>query len=361
MIKPAYIFDFRETSAIDTKFLKSLGFIIESEILEYKSLQNINPCCAINSKNDNQISMSETDILIDEYLANENLMNNSTYPINHTKNSLKPTDAENPVTATNSKISNDEVNISETPVAAVKANTENLLNITVETDNKKLMEQLNSYDRIYELLTGPIVSKTKFTLFAQVLNIFDMQLQLFCQQCSLTYTICKCNHKNETRVELIAKFLIDDHTGVIKANYKNSNFNLNDKQFNLFSPISAYLLELLKIFGHLKLDSIPICQKYNETTSFSEMVSRRLSNTEHFSKNQLNFMKVVHDFLIHTFLHKYYQFQIPVNHFVISALNKFNKNCSYTLKENQETDKIFKSILCLDCKNIVSFNTAFPF
>jgi hypothetical protein len=316
MFKPSYIFDLCETSKLDTKALKSIGFIVESGILDYNLLKNLNPC------HSDQTVMNDTDMLIDEYLANEN-------------------------------------QTVESPVVSTTTITRPIV-VSADSDNNKVFEKLSAYDRIYDLIEGKGISKSKLTFLAQILNIYDLQMQLLCTKCSRMFNTCKCENKNSLRIELNAKFLIDDHTGVLKVNYKNGNYCLNDKQFSLFGVISQFLLELLKIFGHLRLDSIPICTKYGENVAFSEIISRKLSNND-LNKDQIDFMKVVHDFLFYSVLNKYFQFHVPLNNFVVNYLKKLNMNCLHDLKENHENDKIFKNTINVECSNIASFGSVFQF
>ena len=314
MMKPPYIFDLCESSKIDVNELRKFGFITEIELLDFKLIQKLS---SDSNGLNTQVSLNETDALLNEYLVNENI----------TSNSIARTEAILPSLSASATMNIDEaLSVNETltipipsdnhnfPIIEMESLNEKLVESSdklLESDNKRLIEIFNTFDKIYDLQMGKNMSKKKFKFFAQILQIFDMQLQLMCTQCSLIYNMCKCSSKNNNRIELLAKFLIDDHTGVIKTNYKNENFSLTDRQFGIFSGISAILLSLLKIFGTLKLDSIPICYKYNHAVSFCEIVNHKPNIN--LNTNQIEFMKVVHDFLYYTIINKYYQFEVPNN------------------------------------------------
>ena len=345
-----YIFDLCENSIIDKKELESFGFKIEAGLIDYELIRKL----YLDSNLLNpQISLNET-ALLNEYLCNENA-------IIQTISNVQANIIE--LTISNSLIQE----ISSIDGSCIPMITENS-NLTIkstsevgEMDNKKFIDHLNTFDLIFDFEMEKIQSKAKFRFLAQILNIFDMELKLFCTQCSLIFNMCKCLSKINSRIDFQAKFLIDDHTGQIKVNYKNENLNLNDKQFALFGGISSFLFDLLKIFGNLRVDSIPICRSYNQKSSFSEIISCKLLNGN-LSKNEIEFMKVVHDFLYQTFLYKYYQVEVPNTSLISKKLNKDNifilKENSQQYKDN-EKDKDMKNTILVDCINIESLNTIF--
>jgi hypothetical protein len=348
-----YIFDLCENSIINYKDLNSFGFIIETALIDYKLFEKIYLLDS-NPSNPNS-SLNETDALLNEYLSSENIAvqtSSSAQTGIRRQTSAKSLIQEN--VASSIPMITEDSNLAIETTNSIESTSE-----LVEIQNKNFIEHLNTYDQIYNFQIEKIRSKKTFKFLGQVLHIYDMELKLFCTQCCLISNMCKCSSKLKIRIDFQAKFLIDDHTGHIKVNYKNGNLNLNDKKFSPFIGISSFLFDLLKIFGSLRLPNIPICLGYNQKIIFSEIISRKLINVN-LSKNAIEFMKVVHDYLYQTFLFKYYQFEVP-NTNLISK--KLNKDYIYTLKEtNQQYGEYNKDMslnLLVDCSSIESFNTIF--
>lgn len=342
MAKPSTIFNLCNESCnfIDTQHLKSIGFNVENKILNFNPLykiDNLNQETIVNDENVQEIERDLNQSVLDSAIIDE-----------------PSTNAQN----------NDET-------AGLTFDTD----ITSILSDRRLFQQLNSYDCIYDFLECKLLDKRKMKFLAQLLQIYDFQLSLICLKCNLVYNLCQCNkqvtNNNTTRLELQGKFLIDDHTGTIKLTYKCNNFNLNDKQFTIFNSISSYLLKLLRIYGKLYLDSVPICQRYNSSVIFSDYI-RNTSNKKPININnnnassinnpkyEIEFMESIHNYLYNTILNKYYQFEVSYN-CNQSVIKRFSLNCLYMLNNNllRENEKNLKAALNIDCYNIVSFNSLF--
>jgi hypothetical protein len=266
-----------------------------------------------------------------------------------------------------------------------------------------LKKKMNEYQM--ELLVKN--KKDPINIYGQIIKIYELKMTMKCKDCFRLINSCDCVERVDGNsrylIQLKASFLIDDHTSNLKIVYNNSNFDLQNKQSNLFLPIANYLQSILtKHLNEIDMITVPvntfnpIIQKeddnqrkemtieqhitaqirnklknknyLNETnssmntsgnsTSILNNVSMTTFDDSFSNRVKVEVYKTIYDYLNYCILNKYFVFELEP-----SEIDEINNNNSY-ISLKKENDTIKKLLLSFSlstsetCEQYKSIQTA---
>ena len=285
---------------------------------------------------------------------------------------------------------------------SLQSNLSQIFNVFFDPNSSSNLKLDKDIDR-FGLLFGQNYSSRNCSerkFLAQITKIYDLTLRIKCVVCDRLLSACCCCKSSKidqvSRVEIETKFLIDDHTSVLKLAYKNSNYSFaqSNNQSNFFNPISNFLNLILKSYlNEIDMIEVPLWsegRKVVEAEKLYQVFRDKLNQSHRWSNNRaassnisttmlndntlfgvsesyifeskvkLDIYKALYDYLVFTILDKYFVFYVDLSdtantkEMVKCRMESKIESNHLKLSEFEENKQQFKSsYVCFKCVKFV--------